>query len=160
MRPSCARRVVMRASSRPEMRARSSSPIAERFAVASSEMDAGSGPISVRPASRTRCSMAMSRSNSAKEPARDPRRRRASASALTPRRIAARRRQSRESDGRRNSFSASGIAARDDCARVPPSHDASSAVGPLPFCSMERSALLSAAPNVRSIAITSPVAFI
>ena len=39
-------------------------------------------------------------------------------------------------------------------------HEASSAVGPLPDCSMERSALFSAAPKVRSIDITSPVAFI
>ena len=38
--------------------------------------------------------------------------------------------------------------------------DGSSASGPAPACSRPRSALLSAAPNVRSIAMTSPVAFI
>ena len=39
-------------------------------------------------------------------------------------------------------------------------HAGSSASGPAPACSRPRSALFSAAPNVRSMAITSPVAFI
>jgi hypothetical protein len=90
------------------------------------------------------------------------------AASLTPRRRSAKIRHSRLSDGTRNALRRRSKSGQDadgppDAVAshvISPAQSGSSASGPAPACSRPRSAFCIAAPNVRSIAMTSPVAFI